>query len=209
MRQEQQATPDIRVFRYGEADIPTEWGTFHVTVYRTDADDLEHLVVARSRVVGATDLLARVHSECFTGEVLGSLRCDCREQLVEAFERIAAARAGALVYLRQEGRGIGLGNKIRAYALQDRGADTVDANHRLGFPSDLRRYDIAAKMLADQGVRSVVLLTNNPAKVEGLERGGVSVTRREPLVASANPHNARYLETKRWRMGHLLDPLLG
>ncbi len=195
-----------RVRRYGEAEIPTEWGDFRITVYRSDADGLEHLLVSRGDIDGVDGLLVRVHSECFTGEVLGSLRCDCHGQLQEALRMIAAAPAGALVYLRQEGRGIGLGDKIRAYALQDGGADTVDANNRLGFPADMRSYDAAAAMLADRGVGSVVLLTNNPAKVEGLERAGIRVVRRVPLIVPGNPHNARYLEAKRLRMGHVLDP---
>lgn len=194
--------------RYAEAELPTEWGTFRIVVYRVLPDGDEHLLVARGELRDAEELPCRVHSECFTGEVLHSLKCDCRDQLVAALERIAAEPAGALVYLRQEGRGIGLGNKVRAYALQQRGLDTVEANLRLGFPADDRRYDVAAQILRDQGVRSVALMTNNPDKVEGLERAGLRVARRLPLEIAANPYSETYLETKRTRMGHILDRFL-
>jgi GTP cyclohydrolase II len=196
------------VQRYAEAELPTEWGTFRITVYRVRPGNEEHLLVSTGALGDAEDLLVRVHSECFTGEVLHSLRCDCRDQLSAALERIVGEKAGAVVYLRQEGRGIGLGNKIRAYALQQRGLDTVEANLRLGFPADSRHYDVAAKILLDQGVRSVALMTNNPSKVEGLERAGLHVVRRVPLEVAANPYNETYLETKRTRMGHILDRFL-
>jgi GTP cyclohydrolase II len=196
------------VQRYAEAEIPTEWGTFRITVYRVKPGDEEHVVIAKGELRDVDELLVRVHSECFTGEVLHSLRCDCRDQLSAALEKIAGEKAGAVVYLRQEGRGIGLGNKIRAYALQQRGLETVEANLRLGFPADARAYDVAAKILLDQGVRSVALLTNNPAKVEGLERAGVHVVRRVPLEVPATPYSETYLETKRTRMGHILDRFL-
>jgi GTP cyclohydrolase II len=196
------------VRRYAEAELPTEWGTFRITVYRVSPGDDEHLVISKGELRGAEELPVRVHSECFTGEVLHSLRCDCRDQLSAALERITGEPAGAVVYLRQEGRGIGLGNKIRAYALQQRGLDTVEANLRLGFPADARRYDVAAQILLDQGVRSVQLMTNNPDKVDGLQRAGVRVVRRLPLEVAANPYNETYLETKRTRMGHILDRFL-
>jgi 3,4-dihydroxy 2-butanone 4-phosphate synthase/GTP cyclohydrolase II len=201
-------TNEPAVQRYAEAELPTEWGTFRIVVYRVLPDGDEHLLVARGELRDAQELPCRVHSECFTGEVLHSLKCDCRDQLVAALERIAAEPAGALVYLRQEGRGIGLGNKVRAYALQQRGLDTVEANLRLGFPADARRYDLAAHILHDQGVRSVALMTNNPDKVEGLERAGLRVARRLPLEIAANPYSETYLETKRTRMGHILDRFL-
>lgn len=191
--------------RYAEAELPTEWGTFRLVVYRVPAEGAEHLLVARGELRDAEELLCRVHSECFTGEVLHSLKCDCRDQLIASLERLAAEPVGALVYLRQEGRGIGLGNKVRAYALQQRGLDTVEANLRLGFPADARRYDVAARILLDQGVRSVALLTNNPDKVAGLEGCGVRVVRRVPLEIAATPYSETYLETKRTRMGHILD----
>jgi len=202
-RSDRSGEPAVR--RYAEADLPTEWGVFRLVVYRTVPDGAEHLLVARGELRNAENLLCRVHSECFTGEVLHSLRCDCRDQLVASLERIAAAPAGALVYLRQEGRGIGLGNKVRAYALQQRGLDTVEANLRLGFPADARRYDAAAHILLDQGVRSIALLTNNPDKVSGLQRCGVRVAQRVPLEIAATPYTETYLETKRTRMGHILD----
>ncbi len=196
------------VQRYAEAELPTEWGAFRITVYRVRPGDEEHLLISTGALADAKGLLVRVHSECFTGEVLHSLRCDCRDQLGAALERIVGEKAGAVVYLRQEGRGIGLGNKIRAYALQQRGLDTVEANLRLGFPADSRHYDVAAKILLDQGVRSVALMTNNPSKVEGLEQAGLHVTRRVPLEVVANPYNETYLETKRTRMGHIFDRFL-
>jgi GTP cyclohydrolase II len=203
--------------RYSEADVPTEYGLMHVVVYRellgdkparrSSAEhepDIEHCAIVHGDVRGAKDLLVRVHSECFTGEVLHSLKCDCREQLDSALQLIAARAAGAVLYLRQEGRGIGLGNKIRAYALQEQGADTVDANLRLGFEADARRYHVASAMLSDLGVASVALLTNNPAKVDALRADGVVVSGRVPMDIQANPHNREYLDTKRDRMGHLI-----
>jgi 3,4-dihydroxy 2-butanone 4-phosphate synthase/GTP cyclohydrolase II len=150
-------------------------------------------------------VLCRVHSECLTGEVFRSRRCDCGPQLELALRRIEEAGSGLVIYLRQEGRGIGLVNKIRAYALQDCGADTVEANHALGFPGDLRRYDVAAEILRDLGVRSVALLTNNPDKVSGLEEAGFAVAGRLPHLGPVNEDNRRYLEAKRAKMGHLLE----
>ncbi|MGB5696094.1 MAG: GTP cyclohydrolase II [Polyangiales bacterium] len=191
------------VTRYAEAQLPTRIGAFRVVVYRELDDGKEHLAVIVGDVEGAEDLLVRVHSECLTGEVFHSLRCDCRDQLDLALERIQDARAGAVLYLRQEGRGIGLGNKIRAYAKQDEGLDTVDANLALGFEDDQRGYRVAADMLRDLGVRSVVLMTNNPRKVEGLENDGFKVTRREPHEVAAHDHNRVYLKTKQDRLGHL------
>ena len=196
------------VQRYAEAELPTEWGTFRLVVYRVLPEGAEHLLMARGELRDAEELPCRVHSECFTGEVLHSLKCDCRDQLIASLERLAAEPAGALVYLRQEGRGIGLGNKVRAYALQQRGLDTVEANLRLGFPADARRYDVAARILLDQGVRSVALMTNNPDKIAGLEGCGIRVVRRVPLEIAATPYSETYLETKRTRMGHILDRFL-
>ena len=188
--------------RYAEAEIPTEYGEFRVFVYRQDGDEAEHLAVVKGEIRGQEDVLARVHSECLTGEVLHSLKCDCREQLDLALRRVADAGRGVVLYLRQEGRGIGLGNKIRAYALQERGADTVEANEQLGFAADLRSYEIAATILADLGVRSVALMTNNPDKVEGLERAGVRVVERVPHWGETQEHNQDYLEVKRNKLGH-------
>jgi GTP cyclohydrolase II len=197
------AKQKLSIERYAEAELPTRSGPFRVLVYRELGGDKEHLAVIAGDVQGAEDLLVRVHSECLTGEVLHSLKCDCRDQLDLALERIQAAGKGAVLYLRQEGRGIGLGNKIRAYAKQDEGLDTVDANLALGFEDDQRGYQMAADMLRDLGVESVALMTNNPRKVEGLESGGVKVTRREPHEVEAHEHNREYLKTKQDRLGHL------
>lgn len=194
---------DLTVKRYAEAELPTRFGTFGVVVYRELDGDKEHLAVVAGKVDGVEDLLIRVHSECLTGEVLHSLKCDCRDQLDLALERIQAEGRGAVLYLRQEGRGIGLGNKIRAYAKQDEGLDTVDANLALGFEDDQRGYHVAADMLRDLGVRSVALMTNNPRKVEGLQKNGIEVTRREPHEVEAHEHNRDYLKTKQARLGHL------
>jgi GTP cyclohydrolase II len=183
--------------------MPSRFGSFRVVVYREIDGDKEHLAVLVGKVEGAEDLLTRVHSECLTGEALHSLRCDCRDQLDLALERIQSAGTGAVLYLRQEGRGIGLGNKIRAYAKQDEGLDTVDANLALGFEDDQRGYQVAADMLRDLGVRSVALMTNNPRKVEGLESDGIKVSRREPHEVEAHEYNRDYLKTKQDRLGHL------
>jgi GTP cyclohydrolase II len=201
------------VLRYSEARLPTPHGEFRVVVYRTGevagpgstavgAVAEEHIAMVLGEV-GGSDVLARVHSSCFTGEVLGSLRCDCRAQLDAALERIGREGRGVVVYLVQEGRGIGLGNKIRAYQLQDDGADTVDANLQLGFDADLRSYDLAAGILADLGVASVRLMTNNPQKISGLERAGVMVAAHEPHWVAATEHSAGYLAAKKTKLGHL------
>jgi 3,4-dihydroxy 2-butanone 4-phosphate synthase / GTP cyclohydrolase II len=190
-------TPAVR---YSEAILPTVHGEFRIAVYQFG--DEEAVALWRGEVAGQADVLARVHSECLTGEVFGSLRCDCRSQLELALGRIAEHGAGVLVYLRQEGRGIGLGNKVKAYALQDAGRDTVDANLELGFAADLRSYEMAASILGDLGVQSVRLMTNNPAKVEGLAGAGVPVSSTEAHWAEAHEASQPYLETKRSRMGH-------
>ncbi|MBX3275117.1 MAG: GTP cyclohydrolase II [Sandaracinaceae bacterium] len=195
------------VQRYAEATVPTEYGLFDLVVFRDARDGAEHLAIVHGDVRDAEAVHVRVHSECLTGEVLHSLKCDCREQLDHALRHIAAQERGVVLYLRQEGRGIGLGNKIRAYALQQQGADTVDANRMLGFSDDLRSYDAASAMLDDLGVRSVLLLTNNPAKVDGLRAEGVAVAGRLPVHIPPNEHNRGYLLTKRARMGHLLSDL--
>ena len=191
------------VERYSESALPTRVGDFRVVVYREVHGDKEHVAVVAGDVTGASDVLVRVHSECLTGEALHSLKCDCRDQLDLALQRIQEADRGAVVYLRQEGRGIGLGNKIRAYAMQDEGLDTVDANLALGFEDDLRGYRVAADILRDLGVQSVVLMTNNPRKVAGLENDGITVTKREPHEIEAHDHNRDYLRTKQDKLGHL------
>ena len=205
MSEVQQVAAGQVVERYAEADVPTEYGTFRIVVYRDTSDpNVEHCAIIKGDVKGAEDLLIRVHSECFTGEALHSLKCDCREQLDQALSVIAEKGKGAVLYLRQEGRGIGLGNKIRAYALQAQGVDTVDANLRLGFAADARKYDVASAMLSDLDVVSVVVLTNNPAKVDALRADGVVVTGRVQMDVIPNQHNRGYLDTKRKRMGHLI-----
>ena len=190
--------------KLAETRIPTEFGTFALHLYRNGSNE-DHVAFVLGGVSERDDVLTRVHSECFTGEILGSLRCDCSAQLRLALRRIAQEGSGVLIYLRQEGRGIGLLDKLRAYNLQDLGHDTVDANLLLGHESDERTYDLAALMLRDLNVRSVRLLTNNPSKVQGLRHLGVSVTAREPLVASAHLESAQYLQTKVHRMGHQID----
>src|ERR1044072_4934955 len=189
----------MKLLRYADAEIPTVHGPFRLLVYRdADAKDSdspnaeEHMAIVPGHVAGASSVLCRVHSECWTSEVLGSLKCDCREQFEVALERIAAEGTGVLIYLRQEGRGIGLGNKVRAYALQAEGADTVEANLALGFEADERRYDLAGAGLAALGVRSVRLLTNNPLKVAGVRAAGVVVTERIAHWVGENQHNAAY-----------------
>lgn len=186
---------------YARTRLPTEHGEFDVRVFREG--DKEHLAISVGDLDGAEALPVRVHSECLTSEVLGSLKCDCKAQLHAALAHIQDEGRGVVLYMRQEGRGIGLGNKIRAYHLQERGVDTVDANRLLGFEDDLRRYDAAVEMLAGLGVQSVALITNNPLKIEGLESHGVDVVDRVPLVTGINPVNFGYLEAKRQRMGHL------
>jgi GTP cyclohydrolase II len=186
-----------------EADLPSRYGDFRVVAF--DAlDGKEYGAVVKGDVRGAEAVPVRLHSECFTGDLMGSLRCDCRDQLEAALTYIGERERGAVLYLRQEGRGIGLANKIRAYALQQAGLDTVEANHALGFPDDLREYDVAAQMLEELGISSVILLTNNPKKIEGLTSRGIHVAGRHPLRADPNPHNESYLTVKRLKSGHLL-----
>jgi GTP cyclohydrolase II len=186
-----------------KAILPTRHGDFETHVFQD-----EHLALVFGEVRGREDVLVRVHSECMTSEVFGSLKCDCKEQLDAAMAAVAHAGSGALLYLRQEGRGIGLANKIRAYALQSHGHDTVEANRMLGLPDDARRYDVARDMLAHLGVASVRLMTNNPAKVRALGILGVPVTERVPVVVAPTRHSASYLEAKRLRMEHDLPAIL-
>ena len=190
---------------FSEASVPTERGAFRTVVFREKKTGVEHVALVKGEVKGKEGVPVRIHSECLTSEVFGSLKCDCRAQLDRALDFIAQSPCGALLYLRQEGRGIGLGNKIRAYALQNEGLDTYDANRQLGFPDDLRRYDIAAEMIRALEIRSVDLITNNPLKIAGLVDEGVPVRRRISLKTPPNPHNEDYLKTKRDRSGHLLD----
>lgn len=186
------------------AQLPTPFAIFTMRAYRS-ADDKEHLALTLGDLaVDEPAALVRVHSECLTGDALFSLRCDCGFQLRAALERIAQEGRGVLLYLRQEGRGIGLANKVRAYALQDQGADTVDANHQLGFPADDRDYGLAVALLRDLGLHRIRLMTNNPAKLEALVRDGVEVVERVSVERGRNPYNAGYLDTKMTRMGHLI-----
>jgi 3,4-dihydroxy 2-butanone 4-phosphate synthase/GTP cyclohydrolase II len=193
------------VHRVAEAKLPTKYGEFTAIAYRSDIDPDEHLALVTGDIDTGKPVLVRVHSECLTGDVFGSLRCDCGEQISLAMENIAKEGQGVFLYMRQEGRGIGFHNKIRAYALQDEGLDTVEANLSLGFPSDLRDYGIGAQILADLGLHKIKLLTNNPKKVIGLEGYGLEVVETIPIIATPNPHNRRYLVTKQKKMGHRLE----
>lgn len=195
---------NLTVTRMACARIPTDEGEFQLCLYNNNHDDKDHLALVLGDVAQHTEVLVRVHSECFTGDVLGSRRCDCGAQLHESLRLIAEAGAGMLIYLRQEGRGIGLLDKLRAYNLQDAGYDTVEANLLLGHQPDERDYAIAAHILRDWQVRSIRLMTNNPLKIESLQTLGVHVTRRVPLQAGVTPHNAGYLRTKVERMRHWL-----
>jgi len=194
-----------KVWIYSETNLPTIYGNFKVYVFRNSIDYKEHLAITVGEIGDGEDIPVRLHSECLTSEVLGSLKCDCREQLQDALKQISREGRGIVLYLRQEGRGIGLGNKILAYSLQAEGYDTVEANHILGFPDDLREYDVAAAMLRILGVKSVQLLTNNPKKIEGLEKYDIVVNQRIPLQITPNSINKFYLQTKEKKSGHLLD----
>ncbi|MCH7890867.1 MAG: GTP cyclohydrolase II, partial [Gemmatimonadetes bacterium] len=204
------------VTRVAEANLPTEFGPFRIIAYQSPIDDREHVALVKGDIgrdveegaegdgEAAEDVLVRMHSECLTGDVFGSLRCDCGSQLRAALKQIAEKGRGVIVYLKQEGRGIGLHNKIRAYELQDQGHDTVEANQALGFKPDLRDYGIGAQILLDLGLKKICLLTNNPRKIVGLEGYNLEVTGREPLRVGRGEHNQGYLDTKRSKLGHLL-----
>lgn len=185
--------------------LPTPWGIFVMHGFEDTENDKEHVVLTLGNIDGDEPVLARVHSECLTGDGLFSLRCDCGAQLQSAMHKVAQAGRGAIFYLRQEGRGIGLLNKIRAYNLQDSGADTVEANEALGFGADLRRYDILKPMLDHLGIRSLRLMTNNPRKIDALRELGVDVVERVPHQSGRNPHNAQYLATKEGKLGHMFS----
>jgi 3,4-dihydroxy 2-butanone 4-phosphate synthase/GTP cyclohydrolase II len=194
------------VRRVSAARIPTQYGDFTAHVFESLLDGTEHLAFVRGDVEGKENVLVRVHSECLTGDVFGSLRCDCGVQLDRALEKVAREGEGVVVYLRgHEGRGIGLGHKLRAYSLQDQGRDTVEANLELGFPVDSREYGIGAQMLVDLGITTMRLLTNNPAKYGGIDGYGLDIVERVPMIAEPNIENIRYLRAKQEKLGHLLD----
>jgi 3,4-dihydroxy 2-butanone 4-phosphate synthase/GTP cyclohydrolase II len=184
--------------------MPTEFGDFDLYLYRSRLDGRHHLALVAGKPDGKEKVLVRVHSECLTGDVFGSKRCDCGPQLHEAMRQIAAVGTGVIVYMRQEGRGIGLGPKIKAYKLQEQGYDTVEANQKLGFGMDLREYGLGAQILADLGLKTIRLMTNNPRKIVGLEGYGLKIAQQVPVRVKPNPHNAKYLTTKREKLGHLL-----
>jgi 3,4-dihydroxy 2-butanone 4-phosphate synthase/GTP cyclohydrolase II len=184
--------------------LPTEYGDFDLYLYESKIDGQHHLALVCGEVAGKQGVLVRVHSECLTGDVFGSRRCDCGPQLHQAMRQVAAAGCGVVVYMRQEGRGIGLAPKIKAYKLQEQGYDTVEANRQLGFDMDLREYGLGAQILADLGLKKIRLLTNNPRKVVGLEGYGLEIVEQAPIKVTPNPHNVRYLKTKREKLGHLL-----
>jgi 3,4-dihydroxy 2-butanone 4-phosphate synthase/GTP cyclohydrolase II len=195
---------EVLIEREEVVSLPTDYGAFSLYLYRSVIDDVHHLALVKGTISGEKPTLVRVHSECLTGDAFGSQRCDCGDQLHAALQQIDEAGSGVLVYMRQEGRGIGLAAKIHAYKLQEEGLDTVEANQRLGYPMDLREYGTGAQILVDLGVRQIRLLTNNPKKVVGLEGYGLNIVEQLRIKAPENPHNERYLRTKRIKMGHLL-----
>jgi 3,4-dihydroxy 2-butanone 4-phosphate synthase/GTP cyclohydrolase II len=197
-------TREKLVERVEVVKLPTDYGDFDLYLYRSKLDGQHHLALACGDVARKKNVLVRVHSECLTGDVFGSKRCDCGPQLHQTLRQLSAAGTGVLVYMRQEGRGIGLAPKIKAYKLQEQGYDTVEANRKLGYEMDLREYGLGAQILADLGLKTIRLLTNNPRKVVGLEGYGLKIVEQVPIRVHPNPHNARYLKTKREKMGHLL-----
>ncbi len=197
---------DTLVHRAAEADLPTKYGgMFRIIVYTNDVDEFEHVALVKGNITPDKEVLVRVHSECMTGDIFGSLRCDCGSQLHVAMQIVEQEGRGVILYMHQEGRGIGLVNKLKAYHLQDNGLDTVEANAKLGFKADLRDYGIGAQILRDLGVRKMRLLTNNPKKIVGLDGYGLKVVGRAPIEMEPCPENLKYLQTKRDKMGHLLD----
>lgn len=186
------------------AQLPTEYGNFNIISFKQEGDKHEHCLLYKGNLAGKDNVTTRVHSECLTGDVFTSKKCDCGEQLDESMLEIAQKGEGIILYLRQEGRGIGLFNKINAYALQDEGQDTIEANHSLGFDTDLRDFKIAAKVLKHLEINSIELLSNNPQKIAVLENAGINITKRLPLITKVNKHNAGYLNVKKTRLNHLL-----
>jgi 3,4-dihydroxy 2-butanone 4-phosphate synthase/GTP cyclohydrolase II len=197
-------TREKLVERMEVVKLPTDYGDFNLYLYRSKLDEQHHLALVCGDVANRPNVLVRVHSECLTGDVFGSRRCDCGPQLHQAMRQVAEAGLGVVVYMKQEGRGIGLAPKIKAYKLQEQGYDTVEANQKLGFDMDLREYGLGAQILADLGLKTIRLLTNNPRKVVGLEGYGLKIVEQVPIKVKPNPHNLRYLNTKREKLGHLL-----
>jgi len=201
-----QGFKNLTLALYAEAALPTLFGEFLISVYRDQNEEEGAILISKGLHVGSEPFV-RVHSECFTGEVLGSLKCDCREQLSLALAEIETRGQGAIIYLRQEGRGIGLGNKIKAYHLQNLGANTIEANHKLGFATDYRHFDAAAVILKQRGIKSIRINTNNPDKIRELEEHGITIVERLPSLTAMNTHNEEYLRTKMSLLGHHLDSL--
>lgn len=199
------ADDDVCVALVSQAHLPSRFGEFDIAIFENNKDQKEHLAITRGNLENATEVPVRVHSQCQTGDIFGSLRCDCRDQLEHALETFAQLDKAALLYLKQEGRGIGLANKIRAYHLQEQGLDTVEANVALGFQDDLRTYDIAASMIRLLDIKSIVLYTNNPEKIKGLTNNGIEIVRRERIVMPPTAFNIHYLDTKKKKAGHLFD----
>jgi 3,4-dihydroxy 2-butanone 4-phosphate synthase/GTP cyclohydrolase II len=197
-------TREKLVERVEAVKMPTDYGEFELYLYKSHTDGQHHVALVKGDVIGKPNVLVRVHSECLTGDVFGSRRCDCGPQLHQAMRQVAEAGRGVILYMRQEGRGIGLGAKIKAYKLQEKGYDTVEANIKLGYGMDLREYGLGAQILCDLGLKTIRLLTNNPKKVVGLQGYGLEITEQVPIRVKANPHNERYLATKRVKLGHLL-----
>lgn len=197
------APPALEIF--AQAELPTQFGTFRIVAFSRGESRIDDVALIRGDLIGRTGVPTRLHSECLTGDVFHSLRCDCRQQLEAAQRHFAKLEAAMILYMRQEGRGIGLANKVAAYHLQEQGYDTVDANVHLGYDDDLRCYDVAAGMIRALGVASIDLYTNNPRKIDGLKKYGVSVSGREPIIIEPNAYNSRYLRTKQERSGHLLN----
>src|SRR5512134_308534 len=202
---EELSTDEMSVRVVAMAELPTRFGQFHIVAFENNRDGKEHIAITKGDVIGASDVPVRLHSECLTGDVMGSLRCDCRDQLEAALKKIGRMERGMVLYLRQEGRGIGLINKIRAYSLQDEGLDTVEANLALGFRDDERDYAVAAHMLMSLKIESIQLMTNNPKKIDQLTQYGIQVNGRIPHIMPPNEHNRFYLETKAVKSGHMID----
>lgn len=202
--QQRTATKPLIVEHFATANLPTKYGQFKIVAFTNNQDNKEHIAIVKGDVENAQSVLCRIHSECLTGDVFGSLKCDCGPQLERALAELEEAGQGIILYMRQEGRGIGLANKVAAYSLQDQGMDTVEANKHLGFDDDMRNYDIAVEMLRILGPQSIVLITNNPKKFEAMRAAGIPIDERLPIKITPNQFNEHYLNTKRDKSGHML-----